>query len=247
VSEAQAVRFYDTIERDAYVPYFEPMRKAHYRQALSPLAGAPGSRLLDVGASYGWMVEVGLDLGFDAYGVEPGDAPPTSPLAAERIVRSTVGEFASRADQRYDVVTIWHVLEHLPEPNAAVAEMRALMSDTGLLLVAIPNAEGWMYRLGLFLRRAFGIRTLMTELYYFHNPNPHFFYYGPKALRSLLERNGLRVERMYTMDAFDWNSIYKRIHQPVLRQLARLAGPLVAASRFTARENLVAVASLARK
>jgi SAM-dependent methyltransferase len=233
--------FYETIDEQAYVRYFEPFRKRQYRQVLRGLGLPAGCSHLDVGASYGWMVEVGLELGLDSLGIEPGEAA-ARPDVRSRIVRTSLADYAARADRRFDLVTIWHVLEHLPEPAEAMSQMRRLLKDDGRLVVAVPNAEGNMDRAALMLRRVLGSSRLMNELWYFHNANMHFFYYTPLALATLLRRAGLAQEAGYVMEAFDWRTIHQRAAGTVRRKLLQAAGPLIGASRLTGRENLIALA-----
>jgi 2-polyprenyl-3-methyl-5-hydroxy-6-metoxy-1,4-benzoquinol methylase len=239
--EGQAARFYETIDESSYTSYFEDMRKAHYRRVLGEAGIARGSSLLDVGASYGWMVEVALELGFDAHGIEPGEAQ-VDPAIAARIERTTLESFDPHG-RRFGVVTIWHALEHLRDPASALRKMSTLLEPNGRLIIAIPNAEGRMYRLAELLGRSVGYQRLLSELYYFHNPNMHYWYFGPQALERLVERCGMKCERVFTMEAFDWRTIHRRGATPAMRAALRAFGPVVAASRFTARENLIAIVS----
>jgi 2-polyprenyl-3-methyl-5-hydroxy-6-metoxy-1,4-benzoquinol methylase len=116
----QAALFYATIDEARYVDYFEPFRKGQYRQVVGALKLPSGATHLDVGASYGWMVEVGLELGLDSAGIEPGKAVPTAETVRHRIQRASLEDFAASTDRRFDLITLWHVLEHLPEPRRAL-------------------------------------------------------------------------------------------------------------------------------
>lgn len=101
--------FYATIDEQRYVGYFGPFRKGQYAQVLRGINAPPDSTLLDVGASYGWMVEVGLVLGFDSYGLEPGAAPWPERIH-NRMFRRSLEQYAQEAGRQFDVITNWHVL-----------------------------------------------------------------------------------------------------------------------------------------
>ena len=233
--------FYATIDEQRYVGYFGPFRKGQYAQVLRGIDAPPGSTLLDVGASYGWMVEVGLDLGFDSYGLEPGAAPWPERIH-NRMFRRSLEQYAQEADRQFDVITIWHVLEHLPDPVDTVECLRKLLKAGGTLVVAVPTRDGWMFKLALVLESIFGNQRLLNELFYFHNANMHYFYYGFEGVRRLLERADFSVLNHFTMEAFDWNRIYSRVTSKPIRGLVRLLGPFLNASGFTRRENLIVVA-----
>jgi SAM-dependent methyltransferase len=238
----QAALFYATIDEERYVEYFEPFRKGQYRHVVGALKLPAGATHLDVGASYGWMVEVGQELGLDSHGIEPGEAAPTAEAVRPRIRRASLEDFAAGEGRRFDLITLWHVLEHLPEPRRALELLRGLLADGGRLLIAVPNAEGRLYRAGLLLQRTLRRPELMNELWYFHNPNMHFYYYTPRSLAELVRRSGLALCEQSVIEAFDWRTIYSRVLLPLPRLLLRTVGPLLARSRFTGRENLITVA-----
>jgi 2-polyprenyl-3-methyl-5-hydroxy-6-metoxy-1,4-benzoquinol methylase len=241
VSAEQDRKFHEGIEERLFVQYFEPFRKGQYRQVLSRLGPAPGSRLLDVGASYGWMLEVGSDFGLDCYGVEPTPVHYEPPLSG-RIVRRTLDDHAAQTGETYAIVTLWHVMEHLRDPVLAATQIHRLLSDGGHAVIGVPNARGRMYRLGLALSGAFRSQRLLEELWYTGNPNMHRYYFSEVALRHVLRTADLQVVDAYAVDAFDWRRIWSRSTNTAGRTILRAIGPAIAWSGFTANENLVVVA-----
>jgi len=110
------------------------------------LAGAERGRLLDVGcgdgslgvelARRGWEVR-GLDFDADAVAVARGRG-------------LTVDHGGLRA-QRYpaasfEVVTMSHSLEHVPEPQAVLEEVRRILTPGGKAVILTPNASSWLHR-----------------------------------------------------------------------------------------------------
>ena len=237
----QETLFYSTIDQQKYATYFEPFRKGQYRCILQDLGLKTGISLLDVGASYGWMVEVGMELGLDSYGLEPGDIQ-YDPVLTKRIFKKDLQEYAQTTKRCFDVITIWHVLEHLQKPVEAMRWMYQLLDEGGYLIIAVPTTDGRMFRLGLFLQKWFGRSELLNELFYFHNPNMHFFYYNESSVKELLKQVRLEVSSVQTLESFDWTTIYRRVNSPIGRILLRVIGPFIALSGFTRKENLIVVA-----
>ena len=233
--------FYSIIEEKSYREYFKPFRSRQYRYLLEKLGPAGGRTLLDVGASYGWMVQVGRDLGFDSFGLEPGDAQYDDSLEG-RIFRASLGDYCRQAHRKFDVITIWHVLEHLRDPLMAIAQMRDLLTDQGDLVIAVPTSDGRFFRLAVLLDRVFGARRLLHEVFYVQNPNMHFFYPSEKSLRILLERSGFQVRWVEALECFDYATLWRRGGSRFSRFLLRVGGPFFKWSRITAAENLVMVA-----
>src|SRR5262245_10663532 len=114
------------------------------RRAL-PMAG--GGRLLDFGCGGGAFLERMARQGWQVVGLD------SSPLAVER-VRAELGltafvgtlPHAELEPAGFDVVTMWHTLEHVHRPVEVLAEARRLLAPRGRLFVAVPNIGGWPYR-----------------------------------------------------------------------------------------------------
>jgi SAM-dependent methyltransferase len=240
-SDSRETGFHSMIDEKKYRAYFEPFRKAQYRSVLSSLGLKPGSSHLDVGASYGWMVEVGLELKLDSYGVEPGSVQ-YDPVVRERIFTGSLQRYAEEAARRFDVVTLWHVLEHLQEPHEAINQLYRLIRDDGYLVIAVPTTDGRLFRLGLFMQRRLGRPELLNKLFLVHNPAMHLFYYNQTSLGELLKHVALKVISAQTLESFDWTAMHRRADSFFLRTILKAIGPIIAQSGFTRLENLIVVA-----
>jgi hypothetical protein len=93
------------------------------------------------------------------------------------------------------------------------------------------------------LGRRVGQKKLIADLFYFHNPNMHYHYFTPRSLALLLKRCGFGSVTSYAMEAIDWRHSYRRAGSSLMRVALQVMGPLVAASRFKGRENLIAIAN----
>jgi len=116
-------------------------------------AGLPGgARVLDAGAGGGRLVAELARRGHRAYGIEPSARSRERALSAGLDVRSeTLHEHEASG---LDAVIMWHVLEHLDDPRAAVERVRDWLRPGGLLLLGVPNpasaqariaGAGWLH------------------------------------------------------------------------------------------------------
>ncbi len=143
---------------------------------------ATAGRLLDVGAAGGAFVLEAREAGFAAQGLEP--APAFARHAREAVgvdVRDGRLEDLAGADETWDVVTMWHVLEHVPEPVAALRIVRDVLAPGGAVVLEVPNVESTAARM---------LGASWTHL----DADAHVSHFGPATLRLALERAGLRVE-----------------------------------------------------
>lgn len=103
------------------------------------LNGSPGS-LLDIGAGTGDFLKLAKDNGWDVKGVEPNDG-------ASNLARKKNLEIYENIDmlsgKTFDVVTLWHVLEHLPDLEIITQKIEDLIKPGGTLIVAVPNFKSY--------------------------------------------------------------------------------------------------------
>jgi 2-polyprenyl-3-methyl-5-hydroxy-6-metoxy-1,4-benzoquinol methylase len=141
---------------------------------------APG-RLLDVGCGKGRFLSRARKYGWDAQGT---DTAPGQVLAArERYnLRVSLGEVweACFADKYFDVVTSWHVLEHLANPHLVVNEIRRILTPGGLFVSEVPNFASWQATIG-------------AEHWFQLDVPRHLVHYTPLAMNRLLEQHGFEV------------------------------------------------------
>ena len=108
----------------------------------------PGARVLDVGCGKGRDVVALLDMGFDAYGVEPNDAMRARALARDprvtgRIAPATLPELGQPFGGGFDAVLCSAVLMHIAPAGlpAALAALAAVLRPGGRLLMALPQMQ----------------------------------------------------------------------------------------------------------
>jgi SAM-dependent methyltransferase len=118
------------------------------RLALLAPAVRPGSRLLDAGAGRGRFVAAARAAGYDAFGIEPSLRGVSAAAAIGAPVERASIENAAVAGGSLAAVTLWHVLEHLDDPAAALARIAGWLAPGGALLVGVPNLASWQARLG---------------------------------------------------------------------------------------------------
>jgi SAM-dependent methyltransferase len=179
-----------------------PVLRRFDAQRLS-LLGPPGGRLLDVGAGRGRFVLSARAAGWDASGIEPSERGASAAAAAGApVVRASVQE-AAIATGSIDAATVWHVLEHLDDPAAALARIATWLRPGGTLLIGVPNLDSWQARIG-------GAR-------WYHLDVPrHRVHFTVAGVETLLVRAGFQPERieqrLLEHNPFGmWQSIVNRV------------------------------------
>ena len=143
----------------------------------------PPARLLDVGAGRGRFVAAARAAGYDAAGIEPSDRGVRAARAAYdvELTHATI-DGAGVAPGSYDAVTLWHVLEHLDDPAAALARVVSWLRPGGVLLVGVPNLAS--------------VQAALAGGRWFHLDAPrHRTHFTPAGLDALLRASGLEPLR----------------------------------------------------
>jgi 2-polyprenyl-3-methyl-5-hydroxy-6-metoxy-1,4-benzoquinol methylase len=183
--------------------YYEPWqggeerpRRRMWRRRLSSLEARAGRRgtLLDVGCGDGLFLRVARDAGWRVDGIE--FSPEGAGRAAARLERPVaVGDLAVARvlPGPFDVVTLWHVLEHLPEPLPMLAAARQRLRPGGLLVVAVPNLDN------LPMRAAYRVaRGRPLPLFEPGAREPHLSHFDRNTLRRILAEAGFAAIEVTT-------------------------------------------------
>lgn len=190
-------------------------RARNFRRFLDGWAGPPG-RLLDVGCGAGWFLQMARERGWEALGVD------TSPEAV-RYARERLAVPAQHGDLKsvhfpantFTLVTLWNVLEFVPDPLGLLREIHRVLAPGGRLFVRTQNY--FFQRLSLALtgwafRQERPYRTFVFHLNSF----------SPAPLRLLLRKTGFVPVRV-TNSVPTWGDPY---------QTVRAAEPLMVAVKL---------------
>lgn len=171
-----------------------------------------GGRLLDVGCATGAFVAAAAAAGWQACGLEVSEDAAARARAAGLDVRCGTLAAGAYAGEVFDVVTAWHVVEHLIDPVADLRRMRSLVAAGGLLLVETPNARS----IGAILRR---------ERWAQIRPPEHINFFDRGALERAFEASGWRPlssETIYRRASAE-RIAGRRSLAPLARAAARLS------------------------
>lgn len=144
----------------------------------------PQGRWLDIGCSAGFVVHCAGEAGFDAYGV---DIEPTAIEFARNhfgLVNVYTGTLEEHGfpNAHFDVISAYELIEHVPDVNRLLQEIRRLLAPGGIIEIRTPDAGHWRVRNRL--------ETWEAIL-----PSEHLYYFSRDCLARLLEKHGLQIIR----------------------------------------------------
>lgn len=96
--------------------------------------------LLDVGAGTGDFLKVAKEKGWQVHGMEPNKNAAKLALEKGIDLKASLNDFEGK---QFDVVTLWHVLEHIPDLEETILKLAALVRPQGALIIAVPNFKSF--------------------------------------------------------------------------------------------------------
>jgi 2-polyprenyl-3-methyl-5-hydroxy-6-metoxy-1,4-benzoquinol methylase len=139
--------------------------------------------LLDIGAGTGDFLSVAKKDGWKITGVEPSDRAKA--IAKNKGV-SFVSETSELENQSFDIITMWHVLEHVPDLDKQIKELKRLLKPTGTLLIAVPNFKS-------FDAKYYG------KFWAAYDVPIHFWHFSKTAIQILFEKEEMKLEKVLPM------------------------------------------------
>ena len=100
-------------------------------------------KLLDIGCGVGDFIHVAEQQGWKCLGVEPSD--DAKAIARKRIKANIINSelLEDIPDESFDVITMWHVLEHVDDLKWKIEQLRRLIKPNGRIVIAVPNYKSY--------------------------------------------------------------------------------------------------------
>lgn len=195
------------------------MRKKH--AVISKLH--PHGKVLDVGCGTGSFLAHLMSRGYLVQGVEP-DLKAREFAIAEHGISVVPSLDQVPGFEQFQIITLWHVLEHLPDLRASLKRLYSQLADQGVIVIAVPDRESWD-------AGYFGTNWAALDV-----PR-HFYHFRRKDVHTLLKEHGFELiaTRRMWMDA-PYIAILSEGYRGTSKPLALIKGIL-----FGSWSNLVSL------
>lgn len=153
-----------------------------------------GKKLLDIGCGDGSFLEAAKKRSWTTIGTEINTERLSD--AGLEVYRDLDEAAEKHSLGSFDAITMWHTLEHFPNPREIVAKAEKMLAPDGVFLAAVPDYGGW--------------QAQMFQEKWLHLDVPrHLFHFNSAALETLLKQCNLRVEwrrhQEFEYDLLGWS------------------------------------------
>lgn len=135
--------------------------------------------LFDLGAGWGHFMLAGQQLGYDVYGIEISEQNYLYSKNDLNLPVDKMDFFDMKEEKKFDIVTLWDVLEHIDDANPFVAKCAAVTKPGGILVLQVPQIDS-------YIAKRKKEKWLMMGL-------DHVNYFSKKTIRQILSQHGFEV------------------------------------------------------
>jgi len=153
----------DKLEKSKKLNRYKHIYKRYFNSIFS-LKG----NVLEIGCSEGLFLDFLRKNGWDVKGLDPN---PGDNKKKDYIINSTFNDFTFK--EKYDLIILFHCLEHFPYPDDVLKRCRNILHDTGKIFIIVSNYDGWWYR-------------IEKENWAWLAPEHHYYHYTVNSIKKIL-------------------------------------------------------------
>ena len=159
--------------------------QANARSALERIHAfaEPPGRLLDFGCGWGFFLASAIEMGWDAYGVEPLPAHSAHARSLGAKVVTDTLQSDTFPLGTFDVITAFQVFEHLLHPRKELAKLSRFLRPGGTILIEVPNIDTW------------GVGLMGKQ--HRHFVMDHVTFFSTATLKVLMNTSGIEPAETY--------------------------------------------------
>ncbi|MFK7748898.1 MAG: class I SAM-dependent methyltransferase [Kordia sp.] len=143
-------------------------------------------KVLDIGCGTGDFLAMAKKYKWDIAGIEP-DAQARKIAAEKTAIEIHTNDWLSEiADNSFDAITMWHVLEHVPNLEEQIQTLKRIIKPNGSIFVAVPNFKSHD-------------ATHYKELWAAYDVPRHLWHFSQQSIKSLFGKENLKVVKILPM------------------------------------------------
>lgn len=142
--------------------------------------------LLDIGCGTGEFLKTCKDAKWNVTGIEPDENTRKRVIEKYELNVQPEDHIKQFDPESFDVITMWHVLEHVPFLNERLEDLKRLIKPNGLIIIAVPNCNSLDAK-------------IYKEKWAAYDVPRHLYHFTPNDISTLFKKHGLKLNNMLPM------------------------------------------------
>ena len=180
-------------KRNTFEKAYQIIRNISLKRKLKLINShsSEGNTLLDVGCGTGDFLKTSQNNGWQVLGIEPNDQARDIANKKTNYSVYKIEHLLKLKEKSFDVITLWHVLEHLPSLEDHIVVFKKLLKDKGTLIIAVPNYKSYDAK-------------HYKEFWAGYDTPRHLWHFSQNSISRLFSRTDMAVKKTLPMkfDAF---------------------------------------------
>lgn len=150
-----------------------------------------GARLLDIGSGTGYFLNIAKERSYQVTGIEKDSKAREYAITSFGLDVKDEHSLWGIESESFDVVTLWHVLEHMNNLNEVVSKIKSILKPDGVMILALPNHKSHDAK-------------IFKEYWAAYDVPRHLWHFTPDTVEKLLSKHQFEIIKQKTMplDAF---------------------------------------------
>lgn len=157
-------------------------------------------KILDIGCGTGEFLNICKNAKWNVIGIEP--SPDARKMAIENFGLDVKeeSEIKNLEPESFNIITMWHVLEHVPNLNERIEDLKRLIKPNGVIIIAVPNCESLDAK-------------IYKENWAAYDVPRHLYHFTPKDIESIFKKHDLEMFKILPMifDSFYVSMLSEKI------------------------------------
>ncbi len=166
---------------------YQLVRKRTLKQKVKLIQfESKGKNHLDIGAGTGHFINATTQAGFNSLGLEPDEDARNLAIKLHNVNIKPLQHLFDLQDKSIDVITMWHVLEHVYYLKKDLAKITSILKDDGVLVVAVPNMSSYD-------------ANKYKQFWAAYDLPIHLYHFQPQDISNLFEQYNMKVDKILPM------------------------------------------------
>lgn len=157
-------------------------------------------KILDIGCGTGEFLNICKSAKWQTVGIEPDDDAREMAIKNYGLDVRKESDLSLLEGGSFDIISMWHVLEHVPKLNERIEELKRLIKPNGIIIIAVPNCN------------SLDAKIYKQDWAAYDVPR-HLYHFSPQDISTLFSKHGMKVFRILPMifDSFYVSMLSEKI------------------------------------